>query len=106
MALWKYAAALAAIALPVSAPAQDSFPVIDNTHAMGVYGAEAAVMDAARGGRGSRQVSRPRTRSGSAASASNARARRQCANARDQAGDGMRDPRLSRILSLCNRGGY
>jgi hypothetical protein len=105
MAIWKYAAALAAAGAPAAASAQDSFPTIDYTHQMGVYGAEAAVMDAARGGRGSRQASRPRSRSG-AASASNARARRQCATARGQAADGVRDQRLSQILSLCNRAGH
>lgn len=105
MANWKYAAVLAAAATSATASAQDSFPTIDYTHQMGVYGAEAAVMDAARGGQGSRQASRPRSRSG-AASASNAKARRQCANARGQAADGVRDPRLTQLLSLCSRAGH
>ncbi|MET1755812.1 hypothetical protein ABVV53_10130 [Novosphingobium sp. RD2P27] len=78
---------------------------VDWSGMIGTIAQEDAVREAAREGSNGGQIQHPRNRQ-SAASASNAKARRQCASARGKASRGMRDPRLTQILSLCNRAGY
>jgi hypothetical protein len=103
MALWKYAAVAAIAIVPTTAQAQDSFPAMDWTGWGATAAGNSVTEDAGRRGGGSYRSKRSQAR-GSSSSA--ARARRQCANAREQAADGLRDARLSQMLTLCNRAGY
>lgn len=103
MTLHRLAVLAAACIIPVAAQAQDSFPVVD-WNAWGTTAAANSVTEDA-GRRGSAGYKAPRS-SASKASGSAARARRNCAKARGQAAEGLRDPRLAQILTLCNRAGH
>jgi transcription elongation factor len=103
MAFWKIVATMAACAIPAASQAQDPFPVMDWNAWGTTAAANSVIEDAGRRGSGSYKV--PQTRPGGS-NASAAKARRQCATARGQAADGMRDPRLTQLLSLGSRAGY
>lgn len=103
MFLRKCAALVAASLLSTPSMAQDSFPVVDWGPMMQTEAMNSAMDYAARQGSGT-QSAKPQARS--RANASSEKAHANCARARQWAADGIRDPKLPRLLSLCGQAGY